>query len=181
MQLSELRREIAPLLETTDSALRVRQQALYQIAALQHAGMRGWRGGGESGITATTASAALLVLTGMLAGVPTTIGKRVLRLWRAHHQFAGPCEVTGARILGDALVTVLEDPQIRVQLQWFDIDPRAEVGMLYWTDREAPSVFHPHNDREWARRIRKARASAGTMITLKRLPVGGFNKIAARL
>lgn len=176
MQLSEFRPHIAANCTRSDPALAEMQKWLYRSTVLRDDGLIGHRGRG-AGPPATYRTISMLILCAMV-GERGTVADRVERLWCAEHQFTGPCPITKASILAEALVAVLQNRSIRAKLRWLDLDLRHDAAILVWM-KGRPSVFHPHDPAEWARRVANARAATG-VILIKRLPGGAFDKLAQK-
>jgi hypothetical protein len=179
MQLSEIRPDIAAETGRPPQSLREFQNDLYASDRLRAAGLAGHRGR-DTGPVATYSTVAMLILGAML-GDRRTLASRVERLWFAEYHPIGHCRISRSASLGEALGAVLLDANIRRKLLHFDIDVANDAGLLVWEPRLGrPSVFHPHGPEEWARRVAAVRVAKGMTMTLRRLPAGSFDKLAAR-
>lgn len=181
MQLSAVTAAVAPLCGLTPDALRIRVQRLYVVPELAALGMGGRRAAHtDRGLAATNVTAGLLTLTAALSGNPATIGRRVLRSWRAPYAGAGnACPVTGAGSLGDAITLLLTSATLAARLDFLDLARETELIGLAWTDRPyQPSLFHPDGPRGY-RRVALAHAETGRLDQIARVPGSAMRLVAA--
>jgi hypothetical protein len=154
MNLNELRRNLAPLLATTDDALLARQKAVSPVMKAEAEPADAFRQGAT--VPATPRNAAFIVLTAAVGGPPSKIRHRVERLWKSRYVEKGKtCPISNRSSLGIAIVSLIEDPVIRDQLDRLEVARSYrgyECASLVW--RAAPaSVFHPYSEREYRQKI----------------------------
>jgi hypothetical protein len=95
-------------------------------------------------------------LTAAVGGPPSKIRHRVERLWKAHYVDKGKtCPISKRSSLGTAIISLIEDPVIRDQLDHLEVARSYggyECASLVWRARLA-SVFHPYSEREYRRKV----------------------------
>jgi hypothetical protein len=179
MQISELRRELAPLCLMTEQSLRHLQTGLYGVAEFRATGLKGRAGDiGNRGLLATNSSSALVILAGMCGKDRETIGARVLKLWEAR-----PISRTGNllernRTLGACLTMILARADVREHVNYIELD-RDVPDMTVVLDKGGSRVvFSPLKPKQWTRRM-EAIFARGTVSDVRRLPRTAFDKVAA--
>jgi hypothetical protein len=178
MQMSELRREVAPLVGLTDGTLRILQQGLYGVAEFQAAGLKGRAGDvGDRGLLVTNSSSALVILAGMLGKDRETIGARVLQLWQAQSISRTGNPLERCKTLGAALTRFLARADVREHLDYIELD-RDIPDMTVVLDKGSRVVFSPLKPKQWTRRM-EAMFARGTVTDVRRLPRTTFDKVAA--
>lgn len=175
MRISEVRRELAPLVNMTEDNLRVRTDALYKQSQL-HAILPGRRavGSDREGLLATAGATALVTLTAMLGKTRETIGPEVVRLWEATCATGNPlekCETAGA-----LLITLLKDSRVRRRLKYFEVDHDIP-HLAFEFKRGLRLVYSPYAPGEWQRRMDDAEAR-GDLAHISRLPTATLDKVA---
>ena len=166
-KISEVRREIAPLLGMTDGSLRQLQDPLWREMKDQVA---------DIGLLATTTSTALLILCALSGRDRGTVGKRVLRLWQAPPvDKEGPQPLRGCKTLGDALTLILASADLRARLDHVELAHEFPAVTLSWSATSFVA-FSPYPTRtEWRRRVQ----DAPKLIHTTKLFRATFDKIAA--
>jgi hypothetical protein len=164
MQLSILRREIAPAFEMTPEGFR---QLVRMVPALM-----------TPDNLATNASSALLILAGMLRQDRATINEEVRRLWDAAPVTRPSNKIErGCKTLGGALTMILAHPDVRRNLDHITVDREIPDVHLVWTGDQGRMIFAPYPPNEWVRRENERRhRGMGEMRSLWR-PT--FDKVAA--
>jgi hypothetical protein len=182
-RLSDLRRQLAPLLATSDEALRARMKSVHRL--LRENAQPGDKDFGRGSYApANSRNAMFLALAAALGGPPRTAGKRVERLWKGRFQpwVTRPrdktCPKTHAISLGQALVTLVEQEAVRAELHRLEFAYDYEIVSLEWLDGSVSS-FHPHTQRGW--RARKEALDEAGFARVGRLPAATFGKIAKLL
>jgi hypothetical protein len=182
-RLSDLRRQLAPLLATSDEALRARMKSVHRL--LRENAQPGDKDFGRGSYApANSRNAMFLALAATLGGPPRTAGKRVERLWKARFQpwVTRPnnkvCPTSGAGTLGQALVALVEQEAVRAQLKLVEFAYNYEIVSLEWRDGSVSS-FHPHTQRGW--QARKEAVEEAGFARVGRLPAATFEKIARLL
>jgi hypothetical protein len=177
MRISEIRREVAPLVGMTPDNLRVRTDAIYRQRSLR-AILPGRRatGSDREGLRATAGASALVVLTAMLGGTRETIGPAVARLWEAElvSRTGNPlekCEIAGA-----LLTLLLESSDVRSQLVFFEAD-HVIPHLAFECHDSSRIVYAPYTPVQWKERVDGAFAR-GEMAHITRLPVSTLHKVA---
>lgn len=130
-------------------------------------------------IPANPETVAVLLLDWLDGAKLENLGQRLPILWNARYtQKAGPvCPVTGATLLGEALIRVIEWDEVTERLDRFELERETLTGSFVWRGKQQPSVFHPHSTPEdWKRAVNEARRSRVHTATLGR---EGFEEIAA--
>jgi len=132
-------------------------------------------------IPATVETVAVITLD-WLDGAPLeNLGRRLPTLWDARYtQKAGSvCPVTGALILGQALIRVIDWDEVTKRLDRFELERETMTASLVWCGKQRPSVFHPYpTPQDWKRAVTEARRRQVHTATLGR---EGFEGIAALL
>jgi hypothetical protein len=160
MDMTDLRRELSPILDTTDAALLARQKTVVPLMRAEAKPADAFRINQQP--PATTQNAAFLVLTAMVGGPPKTAGMRVERMWRARYETAGQaCRVTGATTLGELLVRLIEWDETRDRLDYVEYVPEYQSATAVWRGRAGVSVFHPHTSDEWQEKVQHAATAEG--------------------
>ena len=163
MQLSTVRREIAPAFELTPEGFR---QLARCVPALMTDNL------------ATNASSALLILAGMLRQHRDTIDEELRRLWDAAPVTRSSNKIErGCKTLGAALTLILAHPDVRRNFDHITVDRGIPDAHLVWTGDQGRMIFAPYPPKEWARRENERRdRGMGEMRSLWR-PT--FDKVAA--
>jgi hypothetical protein len=177
-RISEVRREVAPLVGMSEDNLRVRTDQLYRQPALR-AVLPGRRAASSDreGLLATAGATALVLLTGMLGYSRERIGPAVVRLWEANWVTEPGGPLKHCKTLGAALTLMLQHSDVRSRLHYFELDHDIP-HFLFEFDRGSQLFYAPYRPDEWKRRIDGALA-AGEMAHISRLPVTTLDKIAA--
>ena len=176
MQISELRRELAPLCLMAEGTLRNLQQELYGVPELRAAGLKGRAGDvGDRGLLATTSSSALLLLTAMLGKDRNTIGERVLRLWKARSMTLPGHALDRCKALGPLLTLLLTRADIRARVDFLEVNHAVPDFLVMFKDG-ARLFYAPYKTpAQWKRRI----DAIPTLSSKSTLPAAALDKIAA--
>lgn len=140
--------------------------------------------GRGSAVPATAANIAMMALAAAVPGQPRAVAAIIERGWRARWQprFEDDppdrCPISKAATLGQALVTLIEDPVVRDKLDFVEIAYEYEIVSLAWFETR-PSVFHPDTQAKFEAAVKDAQSGGYTRTG--RIPAGTFAKLAGML
>lgn len=158
MQISGLRREIAPVFEMTPESFRQLQRRVPDLMPDK---------------LATNASSALLILVGMLGGDRETIGDRAARMWRA--RCVRPFDdVPSPRTLGLALTLLLQRAELRADLDYLELNHDIPDFLLMFKN-QSRLFYAPYSAANWQRRV----DTVTTLTRTSKLRVTTLDKVAA--
>jgi hypothetical protein len=126
--LKKYSERLAPLMNTTPSALNERQRQLVRLGLLKAPD----KTGPGAGIRATQANVAMLLLTYLVTDNLSEMDARIGKIARTRPR-TGHCPLTGATTFGDAITRILFNPGIAGDVTGVTLhrtEGTAEVGFL---------------------------------------------------
>jgi hypothetical protein len=207
VRISQIRDEvIAPLIRVSPPVLRARTDMLYRQPELREVLPGRRHGGGDNtGLLATHAATALVLVAGLLDHSRENIGPEVARVWRGKCVTPTGNEIERYKTVGGVLTKFLQRADLRSRLLFLEIDkdvPHVAVvtsnnpdaltsgkplTAVEWQRRIDDAVvagevsrtfFAPYTPKQWKKRVDRA-FEDGEMAHVCRLAPATLNKIAA--